>query len=203
MPNSEPPSILAHAGSTSTALVGIQFAKASGFTVIETCSPHNFDHVRTAGANAVFDYGSPPCASDIKALTKNELRYAWDCMGSGEDLCIAAMTDAMPATYVTINPRSSASCPSRKKMVDIHGVIAYDILGDDYIWNGKPRSPSPDYRDFLQSFFDRCYGELENETIKPLRFFVNKKGSGLSGALKGLDELRAGNVSAARLVYTL
>ena len=183
--------------------MGIQFAKASGLTVIATCSPHNFDHVRLAGADAVFDYSSPTCASDIKALTKNKLRFAWDCMGSGEDLCIAAMADGIPAAYVTINPRSDTSYPSREKMVDIHAVIAYDSFGDDYIWMGKRRSPSPDYRNFLQNFFDRCYGHLTDETVKPLRVLLNKTGTGLLGALRGLDELRAGNVSAARLVYTL
>ncbi|KAJ2997555.1 hypothetical protein NUW58_g621 [Xylaria curta] len=203
-PNSEPLSVLIHAGSTSTALVGIQFAKASGLTVIATCSPHNFDHVRMVGADAVFDYNSPTCASDIKTLTHNKLQYAWDCMGSGGELCAAAMTDTMPAAYVTVNRKRNSSYATPNKIANVqHVVIGYDGLGDDYIWEGELRSPSPDCCTFVKSFFERCSGLLVNERIKPLRCILNKTGSGLSGALRGLDELRAGNVSAAKLVYTL
>ncbi|KAI1810310.1 putative alcohol dehydrogenase [Poronia punctata] len=202
-PDSESDFMLVYGGSTSTALVGIQFAKVSGLTVVATCSPHNFDHVRMAGADVVFDHGSSTCASDIKAVTRNTLQYAWDCTGSGEGLCAEVLTDAMPATYITINPKSNGVYAPQSKKVDCREVILYDVSGDEYIWGGKLRPASPDSRDFMGPFMEHCYRLFADRIIKPPRYLLNKTGSGLAGALKGLDQLRAGKVSAARLVYTL
>jgi NADPH:quinone reductase-like Zn-dependent oxidoreductase len=39
--------ILIYAGSTATGTLAIQFAKLSGYMVLTTCSPHNFDLVRS------------------------------------------------------------------------------------------------------------------------------------------------------------
>ena len=49
-----------------------------GHRAITTCSPANFDLVRSYGADAVFDYKSATCAQDIKRLTRNSLKYAID-----------------------------------------------------------------------------------------------------------------------------
>src|SRR5690349_5806815 len=95
LPNSpveEPFPFLIHGGSTATGLWGIQFAKLSGLTVIATASPHNFDRLRSLGADAVFDYHSPSCGPDIRKLTQNKLRYAWDCAGGGEAICASALS---------------------------------------------------------------------------------------------------------------
>ncbi|KAI1828358.1 putative alcohol dehydrogenase [Xylaria intraflava] len=196
--------ILIHAASTSTALFGIQFAKASGLTVIATTSPHNFDHVRMAGADVVYDYKSPTCASDIKEYTQNRLVHAWDCMGTGTKLCAAAMSDSDTGVYVTINPVDERILHETNPKVDgPHFVIAQDGIGDEYIWEGKRRVPGPENLSFATEFFKLCYVLLSEGKVKPVKFVVNKTGSGLEGALKGLDELRHGHVSGAKLVYTV
>lgn len=67
---------LIHAASTATGMMGIQFAKASGLTVIANPSPHNFDELRVLGADRVFNYKSPGCAAAIRQGTGNKLKYA-------------------------------------------------------------------------------------------------------------------------------
>lgn len=42
--------ILIYGGSTATGGLAIQYAKLSGFKVITTCSPRNFDYVTSLGA---------------------------------------------------------------------------------------------------------------------------------------------------------
>lgn len=48
--------IFIHAGSTSAGLFTMQLAKAIGYTVVTTASPHSFDLVKRYGADAVFNY---------------------------------------------------------------------------------------------------------------------------------------------------
>jgi len=57
--------ILIYGGSTATGTLAIQFAKMSGYQVLTTCSPRNFDQVKKIGADAVFDYNDPSSADTI------------------------------------------------------------------------------------------------------------------------------------------
>ncbi|KAJ9482667.1 hypothetical protein VN97_g10758 [Penicillium thymicola] len=204
-PCKEPFPLLIYGGSTATGMAGIQFAKLSGLTVITTCSPRNFDLVKGLGADAVFDYKSPTCAADIKQLTKNRLTYAWDCTGEGAAICAQAMSDCESGTYGTIMPADyellSATNPK------VHGqefIRGYDTMGESYYWLGQtPVTPNPEEMQFYQSFLALTQSLLQNGSIKPLPAAVNKNGSGLEGALKGLEEMREGNVSGEKLIYTI
>ncbi|UCK58859.1 hypothetical protein AFCA_001695 [Aspergillus flavus] len=73
-PIKEPEPILIYGGSTATGTLAIQFAKLSGYTVLTTCSPHNFDLVKRLGADAVFDYKDPNSAAEIRQYTNNNLK---------------------------------------------------------------------------------------------------------------------------------
>ena len=204
-PSKEPFPLLIYGGSTATGMVGIQLAKLSGLTVITTCSPHNFDLVKSLGADAVFDYKSTTCAADIKQLTKNRLTRAWDCTGDGAAICAQAMPDCEPGTYGTIMPADyellSASNPK------VHGrdpVCGYDTNGESYYWLGQtPVTPDPQDMQFYQSFLALTQPLLQNGKIKPLPMALNRNGSGLEGALKGLEEMEEGKISGEKLVYTI
>ena len=75
-------------GTPTSQTVGIQCSKfssellinadRSGYRPIATCSPKNFNLVRSYGADNVFDYNAPDVAESIKAYTKNTLNYALD-----------------------------------------------------------------------------------------------------------------------------
>lgn len=204
-PSKEAFPLLIYGGSTATGMAGIQFAKLSGLIVITTCSPHNFNLVKSLGADAVFDYKSPTCAADIKQLTKNRLTYAWDCTGDGAGICGQAMSDCEPGTYGTIMPADyellSATNPQ------VHGqefIRGYDTMGESYYWLGQtPVTPNLEEMQFYQSFLKLTQSLLQNGSIKPLPAAVNKNGSGLEGVLKGLEEMREGHVSGEKLIYTI
>jgi NADPH:quinone reductase-like Zn-dependent oxidoreductase len=183
-------------------VLAIQYAKASGLTVIATASASNFDYLKALGADAVFDYRSPTCGSDIRAFTKNKLRYAWDTV-SGEAICAAALSDAEPSMYGIIN-RPSEDIKKLNPLVSEAGMtLAYDASGEDHIVRGRAVSGKQDELDFASMFLELSRKMIENSTLIPINHTENSTGSGLEGAIKGLEVLKAGKVRATKLVYTL
>ncbi len=76
---------LIYGGSATTGLWAIQFARLSGFRVIVTCSPRNFDLVKVFGADEAHDYHDlDKCAEAIKSSVGESLKYAYVC-AMGED----------------------------------------------------------------------------------------------------------------------
>lgn len=57
--------LLIWGGSTSVGSNAIQLASASGYEVITTASPRNFDYVKNLGASQVFDYNKKDVVKDI------------------------------------------------------------------------------------------------------------------------------------------
>ncbi|KFZ15958.1 hypothetical protein V502_05307 [Pseudogymnoascus sp. VKM F-4520 (FW-2644)] len=64
-PESTGKTILIWGGSTAVGSNAIQLAKASGFEVIATASPKNFDYVKSLGAAEIYDYKSPTVVKDL------------------------------------------------------------------------------------------------------------------------------------------
>lgn len=58
--------LLVWGGSTSVGCNAIQLAVAAGYEVFTTCSPKNYDYVRTLGASRVFDYNSKTVVTDLQ-----------------------------------------------------------------------------------------------------------------------------------------
>ncbi|XDG06939.1 hypothetical protein ABKA04_006554 [Annulohypoxylon sp. FPYF3050] len=203
-PTKTPYPVLINGGSTATGFYGIQYAKLSGLTVITTSSPHNFELLKSLGADAVFDYRSPTAGAEIRALTKNKLTLAWDCTGTGGELIANALSDELPSKYATI-------IEVDKDLV--HGINAkvdgptfhqgYDVMGEPYGWDGDVEDVKQDEHEHAGRFLQLARELLANGTIKPIRTVVNQGGKGLEGVLKGLEELKAGRISAAKFVYTL
>lgn len=79
-PAEKPFDILVYGGATSTGTCAIQILKKMGARVVTTCSPRNFELVKSFGADACFDYNTPTCGADIRAFTNNALDYALDCI---------------------------------------------------------------------------------------------------------------------------
>ncbi|KAI0483727.1 putative alcohol dehydrogenase [Xylaria cf. heliscus] len=204
-PAKEPFPILIYGGSTAMGMAGIQFAKRSGLTVITTCSPHNFDLVKSLGADAAFDYKSPTCSADIRKHTNNGLKYSWDCTGEGAAVCAAAMSDSDEGSYGTIMPADLELLKQTNPKV--HGqdfFRGYDTMGEWYCWVGEtPIEPDQAEMEFYRSFLELTQPLLEDGRIKPLPAVLNKTGTGLDGVLKGLKEMEDGKISGKKFVYTL
>ena len=172
--------------------------------MVATASPHNFEFLKSLGADAVFDYRHPTCAADIKNFTRNKLTYAWDCMGTGAKVCAAAMSDVDDGTYGTINPTDTKLLRSTNPKV--RGpllTVAYEVFGEPWIWNGYNMPPNEEELEFATDFFQLAERLLADGVVRPIKPAVNKFGDGLPGALEGLEELRRNRVSGTKLVYTL
>jgi len=65
----------------SVGLYTIQMAAIYGFKIITTCSPKNFDLVKSCGATHVFDYSDFDVAKKILEA-EPDLRYVFDTIGN-------------------------------------------------------------------------------------------------------------------------
>lgn len=194
--------ILIHGGSTTTGIYGIQFAKLSGLRVIATASPHNFAYLKSLGADALFDYRSPTAASDIRKYTDNSLKLAWDCTGSDASL-VAGSLSSDGGKYASIVRIKTEDVIAINPNVDgPYVTLMYSIFGEHFIL-GEDHPPIPEEFEFAKKFWEMTALLLEENKVKAPRTFINKGGAGFEGIMKGLDELRANQVSGGKLVYTL
>lgn len=80
-------------GSTSVGCNAIQLAVASGFQVIATSSPRNFDLCKILGASYTFDYNSKTVVSDMIAAIGNKVLHGAMTIGNGgAEACYAVMS---------------------------------------------------------------------------------------------------------------
>jgi hypothetical protein len=55
-------------GSSAMGSLSISYAKHTGYTVISTASPHNFDILKACGADHIFDHSDPTTVEKIRSL---------------------------------------------------------------------------------------------------------------------------------------
>lgn len=175
--------------------------------MITTASPRNFEFLKSVGADEVFDYKSPSCGADIRAKTGNKLTRAWDCVSTDESaaICAQALSDSEPGVQyshllaVTAETVQKVN-PNVKK---VEGTLAYTALGEAFTkWGDMPAIPA-NY-EFAKMFWDQEANPLlaagKVKCVKPV---INEGGKGLEGAIKGMNLLKEGKVSAGKLVYTI
>ncbi|KAF6793462.1 zinc-binding dehydrogenase [Colletotrichum sojae] len=198
--------ILIYGGSTATGIYGIQFAKLSGYRVVATASPHNFDYLKSLGAEAVFDYKSSTVGADIRKHTDDNLKLAWDCTGYGALVCAGAMSEAKGGKYATIvgGITTKEQIQGVNGKVDgPHATLMYSIFGERFLKGGSETPAKPEELEFAARFWEVARGLLQEGKLKAPQTFLNRGGEGLQGVLKGMDELRQNKVSGGKLVYTL
>lgn len=195
--------LLVYGGSTAMGIEGIQFAKLSGVTVIATASPRNFDLVKSLGADHVLDYNSPTLQQDIRKLTGDNLKLAWDCIGTKQSVAVCARALSAEGGRISALLRGLQETVEKiNPSITLYTPLAYTALGEPLVYNGIEDPVSEDI-EFGKSFAGLAEQLLTEGKIKPPNIFVNRGGSGLEGVLVGLQELKDGKVSAGKLVYTL
>ncbi|KAL2156837.1 hypothetical protein VTH06DRAFT_4216 [Thermothelomyces fergusii] len=200
--NGEPVAVLVSGGSSSTGTSAIQLLKLAGYRVVATASARNFDLVREYGADAVFDHASPTCADDIRAYTRNGLRFALDCITTPDTtrLCYAALGRS-GGRYVALDPFSEAVAATRA-VVHPDWVLGPELMGEDVDWPAPHgRKANPVARRFCEAWTRTLQTLVDQKLIRPHPQIV--RDSGLEGALGGLDDLRAKKISGKKLVYLL
>lgn len=197
IPAKEPSFILIYGGSTATSALGIQFAKLSGYIVITTCSPRNFDQAKALGADAAFDYRDPDCAKKIREYSNNRLLLAWDTIslpGSAK-ICADSLASMPGAKYASLLP---VEFP--REDVSVSYTLAYTALGEAFQFGNTKVDAKPQDLAYAGKFWEIARTLLEEKKIRVRRPHVEH---GLEGVLDGLKALEDNRVSGEKLVYTV
>ncbi|KAF2009697.1 GroES-like protein [Aaosphaeria arxii CBS 175.79] len=190
----KPTSILIYGASTATGTLAVQFAKLSGLEVIATSSPHNFDLLKSLGADQVFDYKDPDVGAKIREATNDELYYVFDTISehgspeiSGQALSSKGGRYAA-LLYATV-PRAN-----------VHSTVTmgYTVTGEHY----NPQWPAnPEDYIFGVKFWKLSEDLINSGKIKTHPTEV--RSGGLGGIAQGLNDLKDNKVSGVKLVYKI
>ncbi|KZT60071.1 GroES-like protein [Calocera cornea HHB12733] len=169
-------------GSSSVGALAVQLAVIQGFKVVSTCSPRNFEYVKSLGAVEVLDYHDANVVDKIKALAPG-LRYVYDAIsehGSCE-ASLACLDHPTPELMTVLT--FTGSVP---ESVKTHRVFAGGIF-----------VPAQDeVRVRLTHLWDVLMREGK---IKPNP--IRNMPDGLASIDDGFDLMRQGKVSGQKLVY--
>jgi NADPH:quinone reductase-like Zn-dependent oxidoreductase len=201
-PSTTPLQVLVYGGATATGTAAIQLLRLAGFTPVVTCSPHSTELVKAYGAEAAFDYKDPECASKIRAYTKNNLRYALDCITnrSSMQICYASLGRA-GGRYTALDPYSEDVAASRK-IIKAAWVVGPSMLGMDIGW------PAPHGRKADADLFK--FGMEWKKLVEELmakgairEHPLDVREGGLERVLECMEDIRANRVSGKKLVVKL
>ena len=177
-------SVLIWGGSSAVDSNAIQLAKAAGFQVVTTCSPRNFDYVKSLGASQIFDYNSPSVADDVAAeLDKGTCAGIYLAAGKVTEACQVSHKSKQKLFVASSNPVMPGDAPE--------GVEAKMTSGT---------GGADDFKDILPVTFGGFLPEALAKgvyKVAPSAEVVPAKG--LDGIQEALDILKKG-VTATKLV---
>lgn len=178
--------LLLWGGSSSVGSSVIQLATASGYHVITTASPSNYDYCKSLGATIVLDYHNPDTVLILASLLKGtKLAGAYDAIGS--EVTVKQCANVL---HILGGGRiaSVVSAPETYRDVEVSRISSEDIV-----------SHSPEVA-------KKVWGEYVPAALKTGQFVSAPKplcvGTGLESVQKGLDRQKEG-VSARKVVVAL
>jgi NADPH:quinone reductase-like Zn-dependent oxidoreductase len=203
--NNDGPVLLVYAGSTAASLFTIQLATLVGYRVVTTCSPHNFDLVKSYGAFTVYDYHSPSALSEIK-LAYPDISRAFDGISLTESINFcSSIVEKAPGggkVVVLLDPRKAGTKPN----VEIIWTVAYTLFGLPFEvlkpvgrYLGLAWGEKPEDREALVKFY-AMLPELTKSVKAPP---IQSVSGGFEGLFEALDLLRTKKVSGKKLVVSL
>jgi NADPH:quinone reductase-like Zn-dependent oxidoreductase len=172
-----------------------------GLIPITTCSPNNFDLVKSYGAEAVFDYKSPTCAEDIRKYTTNDLEYAVDCITqeSSMKICYAAIGRA-GGYYTALDPFPEHL--QTRKIIKPDWILATRIGGLACTWPAPYASEAePKYLEWSAPLYEDIQKVFDQGKIRPHPIVTSP--GGFEALLEGVGKLRRKEVSGHKLVYVV
>lgn len=201
-PLETPEPFLVYGGSTASGTMIIQFLKVCGYHVITTCSPRNFDLVKSYGADEVYDYNDPDCASQIKKSTRNCLAFAVDCItaSSSMKICYDSI-GRVGGKYVALDPFPESG--ATRKVVKPDWILATILWGHEILWPAPFARPGQPYllEEFAPPLYLRIQELVDEGCLRPHP--VTILDTGFEGIVDGVNKIRRGEVSGTKLIYRL
>jgi len=170
-------------GSTTIGQFAIQLGKLSGFSpIITTASPHNSDLLKSFGATHVIDrkLDQDAIVAEVRKITSEPIKLIFDAIsipttqGVAYDI-LASGGQLILSLQPTINKLTDD-----KRVVNVRGSVHFPI-----------------HQEFGAKLFSHVTNWLESEAIKPTAV---EPSSGLNSIPKQLERLKAGEISAKKLV---
>ena len=178
--------ILCWGGSGSVGASAVQLAVASGFTVISTSSPGNFEFVKSLGAANVLDYNDPKAVSQIIDLLQGtDFVGAYDGTGSPES---AKMVSEI------VSKLGGGKVASALETAEAPGVVSKMVFAPNAILEPNEAVGKAIWGEFLTE-------ALRSGQLKPAPP-AKIVGHGLAAIIDAIEECKKG-VSAVKLVVTL
>ncbi|RMZ90995.1 hypothetical protein DV736_g1773, partial [Chaetothyriales sp. CBS 134916] len=189
--------ILIYGGSSGMGTVGTEFAKLSGYKVVTTCSPRNFDLAKSFGADEVVDYKDPEAVEKVKKIVGGQVKYVWDTISDQQTADFCGKVIAPGGKLGAIR----SEVPKRED-ITITCTLGYTAIGEEVRkpWATVPEEITRAHYEWMKKWVSLVDGLLEEGKIKPHPPRVHK---GLENVLEGMEELKEGKVSGQKLVYTL
>ncbi|KAH7340065.1 hypothetical protein BKA66DRAFT_44676 [Pyrenochaeta sp. MPI-SDFR-AT-0127] len=200
-PAEKPTTILVYGGSTACGTFAIQLLRLSGLIPITTCSPRNFDLVKSYGAEAVFDYHLTSAAAEIKSYTKNSLKFALDCVSEPKtmEFCYKCI-GRTGGRYTALEPFPEGS--DKRPTVRADWVFGPAALGKKIALPPPlAREENPIIRDWTLEWFRNI--QYLADTGKVRLHPLDVIDGGFEGILRGLDLLKRKQVSARKLIVKI
>ncbi|KAI1808912.1 GroES-like protein [Daldinia bambusicola] len=180
-------------GASAVGSNAVQLARAAGLEVVATCSPRNFERVRSLGARKVFDYRSETVIDDIVAELDGD---------GGKGKCVGIF-QAAGITGDAIAPCCQVSARSRQKPF----VACANAIPEGTVPEGVEAKFVLDWKAGRGMYHDvtaKLFGEFLEEALRSGTYKVAPRPEvvetrGLEGIQGGLDIVRKG-VSAKKIV---
>ncbi|KAJ4984441.1 putative toxD-like zinc binding oxidoreductase [Stagonosporopsis vannaccii] len=187
--------VFVYAGSTAAGLSVVQLAKAFGWTVVTTASPHSYELVKRYGADVVFSYHDADVDIQI-AKAHPDIKVAVDCFSEGKSTKICdTVIGSKGGQVITLLPSSKSTIPA----IEHELIMAYTLFGHEFQWLPPvgPKFPAaPSDRVLLAQFY-AALPQL-TDVLKPLP--ITRESGGMDAIFPGLDKLRDKKVSGGKLV---
>ncbi|KAL7626111.1 hypothetical protein AAE478_002881 [Parahypoxylon ruwenzoriense] len=124
-------------GSSAVGSNAIQLAVNSGYEVITTASPKNFNYVKKLGASQVFDYHSPTITEElINAMKGKTSAGALDCIGGApQGILQQVLAQSEGDKAVASTKRGWPEPPAGVTMYSIFGTTLKDNFVGESIYN--------------------------------------------------------------------
>jgi NADPH:quinone reductase-like Zn-dependent oxidoreductase len=193
----DPVPILIYGGSSATGSLAIQFAKLSGYFVMTTCSPHNFDLVKSLGADMVCNYKDPRAAEEIRKVTGDKLKIVLDTISleSSAKFCAEAISSE-GGVYTSLLPVTAPRSDVKSELV-----LGYTAFGEPFVFGPQSFAASPEDEAFAAWWWLLAEKFLVDGKIKVHPLSV--RDGDLKDVLEGLDLLRKDQISGQKLVYNV
>lgn len=185
--------ILVYGGSSSVGSAAIQLAVASGVAVVTTCSPANFDLVKSLGAAAAIDYRTDSLVDDaVRAIEAAGSEFAGVYDAISEKGTVEKSAEIASKAFGGKGKLHVATTlPPPEKVAD--GVKAAGVFALDILFKEDARIAKAVYLDFVPK-------ALQNGSLKPKPDPL-VVGKGLGKVQEGLNVQKKG-VSAKKVVVT-